>query len=125
VSETISLKGQLLRKTHPGRCIRSHTFGHHPTEAPPNMQVARATRSPRRRLKTRGSVDNRNSAEIAEPSSAPVSSDVLTRAVVVDALQHLVDSGLAIWRRNSHQEIELQLLSGAVFALGETGLTRV
>jgi hypothetical protein len=54
-----------------------------------------------------------------------VSSDVLTRAVVVDALQHLVDSGLAIWRRSSPQEIELQLLSGAVFALGETSLTRV
>jgi hypothetical protein len=89
------------------------------------MQVARATRSPRRRLKTRDSVDNRNSAEIAEPSGAPVSSDVLTRAVVVDALQHLVDSGLAIWRRSSPQEIELQLLSGAVFALGETSLTRV
>ena len=44
---------------------------------------------------------------------------------MVEALQQLVENGLAIWRRNSSDEVELQLVSGPVLALGKTGVTRV
>lgn len=66
-----------------------------------------------------------NTATNAEPLRASNSIDAPARAMVVEALQQLVENGLAIWRRNSRDAVELQLVSGPVFALGKTGVTRI
>jgi hypothetical protein len=49
----------------------------------------------------------------------------LAKVVVFNALLRLVENGLAVWRRNAGDELELQLVPGEVFALGDTGITRV
>jgi hypothetical protein len=51
--------------------------------------------------------------------------DELAKVIVFDALLRLVENGLAVWRRNAGDELELQVVSGEVFALGDTGITRV
>ena len=56
---------------------------------------------------------------------AQQSDDELAKAIVFDALLRLVENGLAVWRRNAGDELELQVVSGEVFALGDTGITRV
>lgn len=53
------------------------------------------------------------------------SDDELAKVFVLDALQQLVERGLAIWRRSAADELELQLVSGEVFALRDTGITPV
>src|SRR5690348_1488673 len=53
------------------------------------------------------------------------SDDELAKVVVFNALLRLVENGLAVWRRNAGDELELQVVSGEVFALGDTGITRV
>jgi hypothetical protein len=68
---------------------------------------------------------NMNAATNVEPLRASNSTDSSAKAMVVEALQQLVENGLAIWRRNSSDEVELQLVSGPVLALGKTGVTRV
>jgi len=49
----------------------------------------------------------------------------LANVIVFDALLRLVENGLAVCRRNASDEPELQLVSGEVFALDDTGITRV
>ncbi|QKC89620.1 hypothetical protein EB230_15275 [Mesorhizobium sp. NZP2234] len=44
---------------------------------------------------------------------------------VLAAIVELVDSGRAEWSRTATDEIELRLLSGEVFVLGEVSVTRV
>ena len=56
---------------------------------------------------------------------AQQSDDELAKVIVFDALLRLVENGLAVWRRNASDEPELQLVSGELFALGDTGITRV
>ena len=51
--------------------------------------------------------------------------DELDKAIVFDALLRLVENGLAVWRRNAGDKLELQLVSGEVFALDDIGVTRV
>ena len=45
------------------------------------------------------------------------------KVIVFDALLHLVENGLAVWHRNASDGLELQVVSGEVFALGDTGIT--
>lgn len=56
---------------------------------------------------------------------AQQSDDELPKVIVFDALSRLVKNGLAVWHRNAGAKLELQLVSGEVFALGDIGLTRV
>ena len=56
---------------------------------------------------------------------AQQSDDELAKVIIFDALLRLVENGLAVWRRNAGDELELQVVSGEVFALGDTGITRV
>ncbi len=56
---------------------------------------------------------------------AQQSDDELAKVIVFDALLRLVENGLAVWHRNAGDELELQVVSGEVFALGDTGITRV
>ena len=56
---------------------------------------------------------------------AQQSDDELAKVIVFDALLRLVENGLAVWRRNAGDELELQMVSGEVFAPGDTGITRV
>ena len=53
-------------------------------------------------------------------------SDVeLAKVIVFDALSRLVRNGLAVWRRNAGDKLELQLVSGELVALGNIGIARV
>ncbi len=47
------------------------------------------------------------------------------RSLVLAAIGELVDAGNAEWSRSGTGEIELRLLSGEVFVLGEVSVTRV
>ncbi|WP_246707397.1 hypothetical protein [Mesorhizobium sp. NZP2077] len=47
------------------------------------------------------------------------------KSQVFAAIGELVDDGKAEWRRTASGEIELRLLSGEVFVLGEVSVTRV
>ncbi len=47
------------------------------------------------------------------------------KSQVLAAIGGLVDSGKAEWSRTATGEIELRLLSGEVFLLGEVAVTRV
>jgi len=47
------------------------------------------------------------------------------KVIVFDVLLRLVENGLAVWHRNASDGLELQVVSGEVFALGDTGITRV
>ena len=55
----------------------------------------------------------------------PIVHDEMAKTLVVDALQMLVEEGRASWRRNVNNELELRLLSGDVFVLGDAGVTRM
>jgi hypothetical protein len=44
---------------------------------------------------------------------------------VLAAIVELIDAGKAEWNRNASGEVELRLLSGEVFVLGEISVTRV
>ena len=47
------------------------------------------------------------------------------KSQVLAAIVELVDAGKAEWSRNANGEVELRLLSGEVFVLGEVSVTRV
>ena len=47
------------------------------------------------------------------------------KSQVLAAIGELVDDGKAEWRRTASGEVELRLLSGEVFVLGEVFVTRV
>lgn len=47
------------------------------------------------------------------------------KSQVLAAIVELVDAGKAEWSRNASGEVELRLLSGEVFVLGEVSVTRV
>ena len=47
------------------------------------------------------------------------------KSMVMAAISELVDDGKAKWTRTPTGEVELRLLSGAVFLLGELFVTRV
>jgi len=51
--------------------------------------------------------------------------DESAKVVVFDALLCLVENGLAVWRRNAGGKLELQLISGEVFALRDRGIARI
>ncbi|TPK57690.1 hypothetical protein FJ546_25485 [Mesorhizobium sp. B2-4-19] len=57
--------------------------------------------------------------EIANGAAIDAKSQVLA------AIGKLVDAGKAEWGRTASGEIELRLLSGEVFLLGEVSVTRV
>jgi hypothetical protein len=47
----------------------------------------------------------------------------MSRAFVMEAMQRLVDDGLAEWERTAGGELELRLMTGEVFVIGDTGIT--
>ena len=47
------------------------------------------------------------------------------KSLVLAAIGELVDAGRAEWNRTATGELELRLLSGEVFLLGEVSVTRV
>ena len=57
--------------------------------------------------------------EIANGAAIDAKSQVLA------AIGELVDDGKAEWSRTASGEVELRLLSGEVFLLGEVSVTRV
>ncbi|MSO82977.1 MAG: hypothetical protein EXQ53_06745 [Acidobacteria bacterium] len=61
----------------------------------------------------------------AEQRDVPIAHDEMAKTLVFDALQMLVEEGRASWRSNVNNELELQLLSGEMFVLGDAGVTRV
>lgn len=48
-----------------------------------------------------------------------------TKSLVMAAMGELVDGGKAEWNRTATGEVELRLVSGEVFVLGEVSVTRV
>lgn len=49
----------------------------------------------------------------------------VAKLLVLEACERLVGQGLAVWCQGAADELELQLRSGEVFALRESGITRV
>ncbi|WP_244730812.1 hypothetical protein [Mesorhizobium sp. 113-3-3] len=68
---------------------------------------------------------------MARPSAARAQSQnangaaIDAKSRVLAAIGELVDSGKAEWSRTATGEVELRLLSGEVFLLGEVAVTRV
>jgi hypothetical protein len=68
---------------------------------------------------------------MARSSTAGANSQIANNAAVsaksqiLAAIGELVDAGQAEWSRTASGEIELRLLSGEVFVLGEVSVTRV
>ncbi|TPL52347.1 hypothetical protein FJ942_21945 [Mesorhizobium sp. B2-4-2] len=57
--------------------------------------------------------------------SSTTDADKDARSLVMAALGELVESGKAEWSRGATGEIELRLLSGEVFLLGEVAVIRI
>ena len=47
------------------------------------------------------------------------------KACVLQGLERIADLGLAVWNRNTDHEIELHFLTGEIFILSQTGITRL
>ncbi|MCH4554797.1 hypothetical protein ACVILI_005021 [Mesorhizobium sp. USDA 4775] len=68
---------------------------------------------------------------MARPSAAGANIEIANGAAidamtqVLAAIGELVDDGKAVWSRTASGEVELRLLSGEVFLLGEVSVTRV
>jgi len=68
---------------------------------------------------------------MARPSAAGANIEIANGAAidaktqVLAAIGELVDDGKAVWSRTASGEVELRLLSGEVFVLGEVSVTRV
>ena len=68
---------------------------------------------------------------MARPSAAGANIEIANGAAidaktqVLAAIGELVDDGKAVWSRTASGEVELRLLSGEVFVLGEVSATRV
>jgi len=68
---------------------------------------------------------------MARSSTAGANSQIANGAAfnaksqVLAAIGELVDAGKAEWSRTATDEIELRLVSGEVFLLGEVSVTRV
>jgi len=65
-----------------------------------------------------------SSANIQISGSVAISRED-AKSQVLAAIGELVDDGKAEWSRTATGEIELRLVSGEVFVLGETSVTRV
>ncbi|AEH87762.1 hypothetical protein [Mesorhizobium opportunistum] len=59
------------------------------------------------------------------PSSGSVAQQEDAKSQVLAAIGELVNEGKAEWSRGESGEIELRLVSGEVFVLGEVAVTRV
>ena len=46
-----------------------------------------------------------------------------SKAFVMEAMQRLVDDALAEWERTAGGGLELRLVTGEVFVIGDTGIT--
>jgi len=66
----------------------------------------------------------RSSAASAQSQNANGAA-IDAKSQVLAAIGELVDSGKAEWSRTATGEVELRLLSGEVFLLGEVAVTRV
>ena len=47
----------------------------------------------------------------------------LSKAIVIDAIQQLVESELAEWQRTEQAELELRLATGETFLVSDAGIT--
>jgi hypothetical protein len=49
----------------------------------------------------------------------------MNKAFVLEVIQRVVKEGLAAWNRNADDAVELRLVTGERFILGDTGITQV
>jgi hypothetical protein len=70
-------------------------------------------------------MSSHNPSKTARRKQKRIPSTLTDTAFVLETVQAMVDSGLALWRTRSGQQTELCLLSGEVFILDKLGIRRV
>jgi hypothetical protein len=57
------------------------------------------------------------------PNTSISELDTDMKVFVMEAIRRLVDDGLAEWDRTEDGELELRLITGETFVVGDTGIT--